>query len=128
MAIIAKFSLKSNPNIDFVVSTTHLLFNPRRHDIRLAQTQVLLAELHRIARDNVKQQHIAPIVLTGDFNSQQNAEVFRLIVGEKIRPSDLFEKMNFKFGNTGKNLLPHEMGICDTCQHFDVIVNSNRYQ
>lgn len=128
MAIIAKFSLKSNPKTDFVVSTTHLLFNPKRHDIRLAQMQVLLAELDRIARDNAEHQHIAPIILTGDFNIQQDTEVFRLIIGESITPRDLFEKMDFKFGNLRRNLLPDEMGISDTCQHYDVLVNSNRYQ
>lgn len=111
-----------------MVSTTHLLFNPKRHDIRLAQMQVLLAELDRIARDNAQQQHIAPIILTGDFNIQQNSEVFRLIIGESVTPSDLFDKMDFKFGNANRNLLPHEMGISDECQHFDVVVNSNRYQ
>lgn len=90
--------------------------------------QVLLAELDRIARDNAKQQQIAPIILTGDFNIQQNSEVFRLIIGESVTPRDLFEKMDFKFGNSTRNLLPHEMGISDECQHFDVVVNSNRYQ
>lgn len=90
--------------------------------------QVLLAELDRIARDNAEQQHTAPIILTGDFNIQQNSEVFRLIIGESVAPRHLFEKMDFRFGNLHRNLLPHEMGISDECQHFDVVVNSNRYQ
>lgn len=128
VAIIAKFAHKSNPSTNFVVSTTHLLFNPKRHDIRLAQMQVLLAELDRVARDNAKQQQIAPIILTGDFNIQQNSEVFRLIIGESVAPRDVFEKLNFKFGKTHANLLPYKMGISDECQHFDVVVNGNRYQ
>lgn len=128
MAIIAKFALKSNPKTDFVVSTTHLLFNPKRHDIRLAQTQVLLAELDRMARDNGRQQRIAPIILTGDFNIQQNSEVFRLIIGESVAPRDVLQKMNLKFGKSHRNLLPYEIGISDECQHFDVVVNRNRYQ
>lgn len=90
--------------------------------------QVLLAELDRIARDNANQQQIAPIILTGDFNIQQNSEVFRLIIGESVTPQNLFEKMDLKFGNSSRNLLPHEVGISDECQHFDVVVNSNRYQ
>lgn len=90
--------------------------------------QVLLAELDRIARDSAQQQHIVPIILTGDFNVQQNSEVFRLIIGESVTPRDLFERMDFKFGKARRNLLPHEMGISDECQHFDVIVNSDRYQ
>lgn len=91
--------------------------------------QVLLAELDRIARDNAQQQHTAPIILTGDFNIQQSSEVFQLIIGESVTPRELFEKMDFNFGySSSENLLPHEMGISDECQHFDVVVNSNRYQ
>lgn len=128
MAIIAKFALKSKPDANFVVSTTHLLFNPKRHDIRLAQIQVLLAELDRVARDETQQHQTAPIILTGDFNIQQSSEVFRLIIGEHIVPGNLFSKMNFQFGKISQNLLPREMGISDDCQHLDVVVNSNRYQ
>lgn len=90
--------------------------------------QVLLAELDRIARDKADQQHIAPIILTGDFNIQQNSEVFRLIIGETVAPRDVLQKVNFKFGKSKANLLPHEMGITDECQHFDVVVNKTRYQ
>lgn len=53
VAIIAKFSEKKNPTKQFVVATTHLLFNPRRQDIRLAQTQVLLTEIDRLAFDKL---------------------------------------------------------------------------
>lgn len=113
-----------------MVSTTHLLFNPKRHDIRLAQMQVLLAELDRIARadEDAHQNRTLPIILTGDFNVQQNSEVFRLIVGESVHPNKVFEQMNFKFGRANRSLLPREMGISDECQHLDVVVNSNRYQ
>lgn len=128
MAIIAKFAVKSNPNARFVVSTTHLLFNPKRHDIRLAQVQVLLAELDRIARHDTNHHQNVPIILTGDFNIQQSSEVFRLIVGESVRPSELFGKMKFHMGDEHRNLLPNEMGISDNCQHLDVVVHSNRYQ
>lgn len=128
MAIIAKFALKSKPETKFVVSTTHLLFNPKRHDIRLAQMQVLLAELDRIARDDHNTDRALPIILTGDFNVQQTSEVFRLVIGETVTPRSLFEQMNFKIGGERKNLLPLEMGISDECQHLDVVVHSNRYR
>lgn len=49
VAIIAKFSPKRNPENEFIVATTHLLYNPRREDVRLAQTQVLLTEVDRIS-------------------------------------------------------------------------------
>lgn len=90
--------------------------------------QVLLAELDRVARDASKQQHTIPIILTGDFNIQQNSEVFRLIIGESVVPRDVFQRMNFKFGKSHGNLIPMAMGISDECQHFDLVVNGNRYQ
>lgn len=49
VGIVAKFSLKENPETQFVVATTHLLFNPRRNDVRLGQVQLLLAEIERMS-------------------------------------------------------------------------------
>lgn len=49
VGIIAKLALRSNPDTQIVVATTHLLYNPKRNDVRLAQIQLLLAEIERIA-------------------------------------------------------------------------------
>jgi protein angel len=65
VGLIAKLAVKANPNKHLVVATTHLLFNRNRHDIKLAQTQVLLAEVERFAfesryvhsRDQSKSKH-----------------------------------------------------------------------
>lgn len=79
VAIIAKFSLINDPSVEFVVATTHLLYNPKRQDIRLAQVQILLAELDRIAKIEGDQNHL-PIILTGDFNLQPYTAPYNLIV------------------------------------------------
>lgn len=132
VAIISKLALKSDPGIKFVVGTTHLLFNPKRHDIRLAQVQVLMAELDRIARADEQSNKAngsspnLPIILTGDFNVQQDSQVFRFVIGESVSPEKLFRTMNFQSDST--NLLPFSLGISDDCQHLDVVINSNRYQ
>lgn len=49
IALIAKFSPLNNLSAEFIVSTTHLLYNPKREDVRLAQSQVLLTEVERMA-------------------------------------------------------------------------------
>lgn len=49
VAIITKLAPKDNIEQEFVVATTHLLYNPKREDVRLAQVQLLLAEIDRIA-------------------------------------------------------------------------------
>lgn len=75
VAIVAKFRLKNSPFSELVVATTHLLYNPRRQDVRLAQVQVLLAEIDRVAYqgiDELRRTRYLPIILTGDFNFQPN--------------------------------------------------------
>lgn len=49
VGIIAKLAVKKNPQIQLVIATTHLLYNPRQNDVRLGQTQLLLAEIERVA-------------------------------------------------------------------------------
>jgi hypothetical protein len=86
VAIIAKFSLKKDPAIQFVVATTHLLYNPRRQDVRLAQVQVMLAELDRHAQtiDKNGDKLYLPVILTGDFNLQPYSAPYNLIISGKI--------------------------------------------
>lgn len=49
VGLIAKLAIRANPSRYLVVATTHLLYNPNRHDVKLAQMQVLLAEVERFA-------------------------------------------------------------------------------
>lgn len=127
VAVIGKLALKSQPNKELVVSTTHLLFNPRRADVRLAQLQVLLAELDRIARDSQAFERMRPIILTGDFNVQQNSDEFCLLMGKQVHPAQLFARMQLRASNR-KQLLPVTLGISDSCQHLDVHMNGNLSQ
>lgn len=85
VAIIAKLALKSNPSMQFIVATTHLLYNPRRQDIRLAQVQVLLAELDRHAQkiESDGKKTYLPVILSGDFNLQPYSAPFNLITNGK---------------------------------------------
>lgn len=49
------------------VANTHLLFNPRRGDIKLAQLAILLAEIRRLSR--LPDGSAVPVVLCGDLNA-----------------------------------------------------------
>jgi mRNA deadenylase, exonuclease subunit and related nucleases len=49
VGLVAKFAVRANPSRYLVVATTHLLYNPKRHDVKLAQMQILLAEVERFA-------------------------------------------------------------------------------
>ena len=70
--------LRTNTGSRLVVATTHLLFNPKRHEIRLAQTALLLTELDRIAWDKNKKSYV-PVILTGDLNTQPFSDTYNLL-------------------------------------------------
>lgn len=58
---------QSDPRDFICVANTHLLYNPRRGDIKLAQLAILLAEISRLSR--LPDGSANPVVLCGDFNS-----------------------------------------------------------
>ncbi|XP_064196254.1 protein angel homolog 2 isoform X1 [Anguilla rostrata] len=59
------------------VANTHLLYNPRRGDIKLAQLAVLLAEITRVSR--LADGGACPVVLCGDFNSVPGSPLYSFI-------------------------------------------------
>ena len=60
-------TFQSDPSTFICVANTHLLYNPRRGDIKLAQLAILLAEIRRLNR--LPDGSTNPVVLCGDFNS-----------------------------------------------------------
>lgn len=93
VAIVALLKPRSadggfSPNFRLCVSTTHLLFNPRRGDVKLAQLCVLLAEIDRMAaRGGVGADGAPlyfPVVLCGDMNSQPHSPLYRFMTRGKL--------------------------------------------
>lgn len=76
-----KLSLKYNDNIEFVVANTHLLYNPKRNNVRLAQTQLLLAEIEQFSRisNHSNQFDYLPTIIMGDFNFTNHSNPYNLI-------------------------------------------------
>lgn len=86
IAIIARFKPRDNNNHQrVIVATTHLLYNPKRGDIKLAQLRMLLAEIRRLSmrRDNSS---FHPIILAGDFNTSPESPLYDFIVKKCIEP------------------------------------------
>lgn len=76
------------PSYDpLVVATTHLLFNPKRGDIKLAQLAVILAELEWISRRRGRHHHHhhLPIVFCGDMNFEPFCPLFDFVVDGFVR-------------------------------------------
>lgn len=112
VGIVVKLRSRKNPEAVFVVATTHLLFNPKRCDIRLAQVHVLLAELEQMAF--LAADRYCPIILTGDFNMEPSSRPYRLITEGKIDYQD-------EAANGGSTIISEELGITDNCQHVHSI-------
>ncbi|XP_055856534.1 protein angel [Episyrphus balteatus] len=126
IALIAKFRCKARKEANFVVSTTHLLFNPRRQDVRLAQIMVLLAELDRHSIVKPGKLDRMPCIVTGDFNLQANSAPFQLITTgklcyENLAKTSLSESGAYGLPLTGKNFISHQLRITDNCQHIDCV-------
>lgn len=64
------------------VANTHLLYNPRRGDIKLAQLALLLAEISQVAR--LPDGGVCPVVLCGDFNSVPLSPLYHFIKESKL--------------------------------------------
>lgn len=111
IGLMVKFIYRGDRNSLFVVCTTHLLFNRKRTDARLAQIQVLLAELDKFSY-NRKVSHHLPILLTGDFNSSPQSPVTRLVT-----LGQLTEK---KYMKSLRNI-----SITGMCQHLEVHLERN---
>lgn len=102
--------LRGSNGSRLAVATTHLLFNPKRHEIRLAQTALLLAELDRVAWDHPSQGYI-PVILTGDLNLQPFSDTYNLLTKGSIQHG------GWQCGRSTQSW--PSLGIADTCQSVE---------
>jgi len=115
------------------VAATHLLFNPKRGDIKLGQLAVFLAELDRFTRKGIEPGTGMPLyhpsIVCGDFNAEPYSEIYRLVHRGRLKYENLVAKdisgqqdeenhglMRF----ISKPLLPKSMGITEQCQYADI--------
>ncbi|XP_052746540.1 protein angel isoform X2 [Bicyclus anynana] len=116
IGLMVKLSPKCTPNTPIVVATTHLLYNPKRTDVRLAQMQVLLAEIDRFAYINDgKESNYLPIILTGDLNSTPDSAVVKLLDKGYVSAEPFRDNSDWK-----------KIGVTDNCQHLSVYLNRQR--
>ncbi|NWH33234.1 ANGE2 protein, partial [Chloropsis hardwickii] len=75
-----RFHCKANAAI--CIANTHLLYNPKRGDIKLTQLAMLLAEIASVAPQ--KDGSFCPIIICGDFNSVPGSPLYRFIKEGKL--------------------------------------------
>ncbi|XP_076239915.1 protein angel isoform X2 [Calliopsis andreniformis] len=124
VGIVAKLAIKECPETELVIATTHLLYNPKRNDVRLGQTQLLLAEIERIAfiENTLTGPKYLPIILAGDFNLEPYSGVYKFITegafeyqgkGRNLEPTE--------YRSLSNSLIPPRLYITDNCQHFNIL-------
>ncbi|KAH8942982.1 hypothetical protein BDL97_13G024800 [Sphagnum fallax] len=71
-----------------VVGNIHVLFNPKRGDVKLGQVRVLLEKAHSLSQEWGG----APVVIAGDFNSTPLSAVYHYISTSELDVSQLDRK------------------------------------
>ncbi|EJD76680.1 endonuclease/Exonuclease/phosphatase [Loa loa] len=104
---------------EFCTANTHLLFNKRRGDVKLAQLAVLLANIDQECGPESGKE--CPYILCGDFNIQPYSPLYNFIMSGEICFSNLRRGDISGQGNSGGpfvsvNLLPEDVRIARNCR------------
>ncbi|XP_047467490.1 protein angel homolog 1 isoform X2 [Mugil cephalus] len=108
------------------LANTHLLFNPKRGDVKLAQLAIMLAEIDRAVKScRAKGEH-CNVILCGDFNSVPGMPLYQLITTGKLTYEGLpawmisgQEDLSYKphYHTLSQPLWPSSVGITANCQY-----------
>ncbi|NWY43010.1 ANGE1 protein, partial [Sylvia atricapilla] len=107
------------------VANTHVLFNPRRGDVKLAQVALLLAEIDKIAR--TAEGSYYPVILCGDLNSVPDSPLYKFIRNGELSYHGMpawkvvSGQEDFSQQLYSRKLLaplwPSSLGVTDKCQY-----------
>jgi len=115
VGLVCRLTPLQQPCSPLVVATTHLLYNPKRDDIRLAQIALLLAEVDRLATppSSAASSDYLPTILTGDLNADPTSPVFQLLATGSVQYAG---QRNRGGRALPSKLLPDALGLSDSCQ------------
>ncbi|KAM9354868.1 protein angel homolog 1 [Pholidichthys leucotaenia] len=111
------------------VTNTHLLFNPRRGDVKLAQLAIILAEIDNVIKSCKAKGENCNVILCGDFNSVPHMPLYQLITTGELHyqglpawmisgQEDLSHKTSCQ--RLFAPLWPSSLGITENCQYTSV--------
>ncbi|XP_065564074.1 protein angel homolog 2-like [Artemia franciscana] len=124
IALISILAPLKNPSKEICIVNTHLLYNPKREDVRLAQLQLLLAEIDHVAfRDAT----YLPVVFCGDLNLSPSSSLYSFLSQGRLKYEHLEQKKLTNNGSkiVGKTFLPKDLHISDSCQHLKALEKRN---
>lgn len=110
------------------MATTHILFNPKAGEIKLAQICYLLAELHKMAstHERVEVDGNLPCILCGDFNCLPNSPFLQFLLEGRLDYTGLsataiagyVRYSGTKYRHIPTPVLHAGMGIGMNCQYM----------
>jgi len=116
---------KINSLTSICVSNTHLLFNKKRGDIKLAQLAHLFAEINKFSEtpsQNSNSNEHMPVILCGDFNSIPFSPIYRFLMTGKLRYKGLFKsavsgQLEHPKGSIfGDEIFPQTLRLSNACK------------
>ncbi|XP_027210865.1 uncharacterized protein [Penaeus vannamei] len=124
VGLIVKLAPVKRPHgTPLCVATTHLLYNPRRYDVKLAQAVLLLSEIDRLCfeRELGNRTQYCPVIISGDFNAEPHTALIDFFKKGRLHYEGLASKSLARHGALGKSLgaelIPSSLGITNQCQH-----------
>ncbi|KAK1170668.1 hypothetical protein AOXY_G7582 [Acipenser oxyrinchus oxyrinchus] len=122
LILLLKPTATQSPAPSICVANTHLLYNPRRGDIKLTQLAMLLAEIGRVSVQ--EDGSCCPIILCGDFNSVPGSPLYSFVKEGKLDYEGLLISKISGQEQTprGQRILsvplwPKSLGISHSCQY-----------
>nr|XP_009673958.1 PREDICTED: protein angel homolog 1 isoform X1 [Struthio camelus australis] len=109
------------------VANTHVLYNPRRGDVKLAQMALLLAEIDKIAKTT--EGSYCPVILCGDLNSVPDSPLYKFIRNGQLSYHGMpawkvSGQEDFSQQLHPRKLLaplwPNSLGVTDNCQYVSL--------
>ncbi|XP_070836203.1 protein angel homolog 1 [Chaetodon trifascialis] len=127
--VVTRGSEVKAKGLPLCVANTHLLFNPRRGDVKLAQLAIMLAEINSVVKSCKAKGEHCNLIFCGDFNSVPQKPLYQLITTGELCFEGLPAWMISGQENLSHKvhchrlfapLWPSGLGITDTCQYTTV--------
>uniref|UniRef100_A0A8C4STN6 Angel homolog 2 (Drosophila) n=1 Tax=Erpetoichthys calabaricus TaxID=27687 RepID=A0A8C4STN6_ERPCA len=122
LVVLLKPTVHRSSSSNVCVANTHLLYNPRRGDIKLTQLAMLLAEISAVSLEENGRR--SPIILCGDFNSVPGSPLYSFIKDGRLNYQGLsIGKVSGQEQTPrGQKMLsvpiwPESLGISHRCQY-----------
>ena len=124
IALISILTPIKTPDKQICIVNTHLLYNRKREDVRLAQLQILLAEINRVTCKNT---NYFPVILCGDLNLTPSSKLNSFLGQGRLKYEhlDIKELTDCGSQKIGKTFLPKELYISDSCQCLQELKQNN---